>query len=129
MKKTLCVRFSDKEFKYIKSAVGRGDVGPNAYLERLVQEDMRNGEADALLALSVKDICDAQAEQYEQLKQFQTHFISELSEINALTKSQHAAIEQSYEALTVLAEITDANNTVLENVERNSKKIIAFVQH
>lgn len=137
---TVSTKLSKTERDRLLARSGEQQTTPSEYLRRLIREDHQRFESEALLALSLDDLARGQQEHGRQLHALQRDLPSAMLAIagqlngivNQLEKSAesgqqharqlldayHGTADLVVAALDECQTILDADNTILENIER-----------
>lgn len=147
MKKPVATHLEPVETAHLHAAAGSRQVSVSAYLRHLVLDDMRRAEAEALMALSIDELANTQLAHGRLLDDMQAGFRLAFTRISdqlaALTETQarnaeaqlqlrqglldaHAGAAQLVErTLTECRDILDADNTILEGIDRRLQRLDA----
>jgi hypothetical protein len=136
--RALSFKLSDPERDYLTRRATDERITVSAYLRRLVQADIHHAESDALVALSLDAMVEAQRDQLRLLN-LGLHTISDqLNELKAqeaqtaeqashvhtrLLSANDATADLVAAALTECHTILDADNSLLETIDRRLKAI------
>jgi hypothetical protein len=140
MKMPVATHLEPNETAHLRGIAGIQKISVSAYLRHLVIEDMRRAEAEALIALSMDALANTQNEHSKLLADMQSDIrivFSQVSEqLTAITETQARNAEaelqlrqrilESHADTTLLVErtltecrdILDADNSILETIER-----------
>lgn len=147
MKKTVAAHLEPAEADHLRAIAGSQQVSVSAYLRHLVLEDMRRAEAEALMALSIDALANAQQEHGRLLADMQAGvrlaFAQVSEQLASITEKQarnaeaelqlrqhllesHAGTAQWVErTLTECRDILDADNSILEGIDRRLQRFDA----
>lgn len=139
------------EHEHLTRRASDAGMTVSAYLRRLVQADRDRGEADALMALSVDALAEAQQEQGRRMTEFQGLLHSgfravsdQLTELlveharNAehllqsnvrLLGAHDATTDLVAAAMQECQNILDADNTLLESIDRRLRNLGSHGTH
>ncbi len=137
---TLSTKLSQPERESLFARIREQSTTPSEYLRRLIREDNRRADSEALVALSLDELARNQAMQCQQLNELQRELPSIFQDIaNQLnTLNQHLIQAVEYQeqqrqqildayagtadlvvaAIQECHTILDADNTILESIER-----------
>lgn len=130
---TLSTKLSQPERESLFARIREQNTTPSEYLRRLIREDNRRADSEALVALSLDEFARNQAMQCQQLNELQRELPSIFQDIaNQLNTLNQHLIQQRQQILDAYAgtadlvvaaihechTILDADNTILESIER-----------
>lgn len=140
MKKTATTHLEPTEAAHLSAAASDKQISVSAYLRHLVVDDMRRAEAEALMALSIDALANAQHEHGRLLATMQAGIriafaqvseqlaaISEAAARNAeaelqmrqgFFESQADTAQLVERTMAECRDILDADNSILEAIER-----------
>lgn len=144
-KKPVATHLDLHEAEHLHAAAGNRQVSVSAYLRHLVLDDMRRAEAEALMALSIDELANTQLAHGRLLADMQAGIRLAFTQISdqlaALAETQarnaeaqlqlrqglldaHAGATQLVErTLTECRDILDADNTILEGIDRRLQRL------
>lgn len=142
---TISTNLSSDESAYVRRCSAAESVSHSAYLRRLVQQDMQRADSEALMALSLDAMAQAQQEHARSLAENQSLLHSgfqaisdQLTELLVEQASNAERILQANvrllgvnestsdlvaAALTDCRDILDASNSVVEAIDRRIKAL------
>jgi hypothetical protein len=140
MKKTATTHLEPAESAHLIAVARDQQISVSAYLRNLVVDDMRRADAEALMALSIDALANAQHEHGRLLASMQTGLrmafaqvseqLATISEADARNAEAELQLRQSFlgsqadmaqlveRTMTECRDILDADNSILEAIER-----------